>query len=62
MPPPAKTKKTTPNSEYQQAEQLINKSISKMDTKSHIEYGNTMERIDHPPMWKKWLHRVLRLH
>lgn len=62
MPAPAKTKKTTPNSEYQQAEQFINKSIAEMGTDSHIEYGNTMERNDHPPLWKRWLHRILKLH
>ncbi len=61
MPTPAKTNKTTPNAEYQQAERLINQSISNMDAESHIEYGNTMERNSQPSKWKKWLYGLLSL-
>ena len=61
MSTPSSTK-TTPNPEYQQAEQFINKTISNMGSNSHIEYGTTMDRNTQPSKWKKWLHRLLRLY
>lgn len=48
------------NHQYQQAEQMINQAIARMDNETHIEYGSTMERKASPPKWKKWLHRLFR--
>lgn len=59
---PPKQAQTAPSLEYQKAEQFIDHSISNMGTESHIEYDTTMTRNSQPTKWKKWLHRLLKLH
>ena len=49
------------NNEFQQAEQMIEKTIADMDAESHIEYGSTMVRKGKTNRWRRWLNRLLRL-
>ena len=49
------------DNEFQQAEQMINQTIAKMEPETHIEYGSTMVRKGTPNKWSQWLNRFLRL-
>ena len=46
------------NDKFLQAEQMIDNAIAGMDSKTHVEYGSTMERKSSPSMWKRILHRL----
>lgn len=46
------------NPQYQQAEQMINQALARMDIQTHIEYGSTLERKETTSKWKKWLHQL----
>lgn len=48
-----------PATDYQQAEEMIEQSIAKMEGDTHIEYGSTMERKSQPKGLGKWLNRLL---
>lgn len=48
------------NPQYQQAEKMIDQAIAKMDNKTHIEYGSTMERKDKTSKCAKWIHWLLK--
>ncbi len=48
------------NSDYLQAEQMINETIANMEKMTHIEYESTMKRKSRQPKFKKWLTRLSR--
>lgn len=55
---PASNKNKAP-SDYQQAEKMIDKTISEMEENTHIEYGSTIERRDKPSRFK-WLNQRMK--
>ena len=59
---PASNKNNVP-SDYQQAEKMIDKTISEMEENTHIEYGSTIERRDKPSHFKwlnQWIKRLFK--
>ena len=59
---PASNKNNVPI-DYQQAEKMIDKTISEMEENTHIEYGSTIERRDKPSRIKwlnQWIKRLFK--